>query len=73
MRHHGFISQVSAVQPAFRGTARLAARWISAHLLSNHIAAEAVELLVAAVFSPGTGLDPPGVALSPLLLEYAIE
>ena len=58
--HHGLVSQLAGGHPFFRHTARLASRWVSAHLLSNHVPQEAVELIAAAAYCSGTGLDPPG-------------
>ena len=59
--HHGLVSQLAGGHPSFRHAARLASRWVSAHLLSNHVSQEVVELIVAAVFyCSGTGLEPPG-------------
>lgn len=61
--HHGLMTQIAAAHPSYRAAARLAARWMSAHLLSNHVAQEAVELLVGAAYCPGSSLDAPGRAL----------
>ena len=36
--------------PAFGGGVRLCKRWVSSHLFSNHLADEAVELMVAYLF-----------------------
>lgn len=52
-KHHAAISTLQNHYPSFSPTVRLFKRWLSAHLLSAHFAAEQIELLVAAVF-----LDP---------------
>ena len=62
---HGLLSGMAAEHPAFPATARLADRWVAAHLMSNQICHEAVELLVAAAFLPESGLPPPGAAAAP--------
>jgi hypothetical protein len=46
----------------FPATARLAARWVGAHLLSNHIRPEAVELLAVAAFWGPSTLPVPGMS-----------
>ncbi|GAB4820593.1 hypothetical protein N2152v2_007639 [Parachlorella kessleri] len=52
--HQGAIASVAGANPAFEPTARLAQRWVGAHLLSPHLSPEAVELLVAHCFAAGS-------------------
>lgn len=58
--HQGAISGVAGANPAFGPTARLAQRWAAAHLLSPHLAPEAVELLVAHCFARPGGVKGQG-------------
>ncbi|KAF5838727.1 Nrap protein [Dunaliella salina] len=58
--HHGLVQAVGGANPAYAPTVRLAHRWLGAHLLSNHFAEEAVELLVAAAFTGPSACPPPG-------------
>eukprot|EP00983_Pelagomonas_calceolata_P073160 1152030-Pelagomonas_calceolata.AAC.4 len=51
---------VGGANPAYAPTVRLAHRWLGTHLLSNHFAEEAVELLVAAAFTGPSVCPPPG-------------
>lgn len=64
--HQGTISGVAGENPAFEPSARLAKRWLAAHLLSPHLSEEATELLLAAAFTAPTA-PPPGSRLSGLL------
>ena len=60
-QHHGLIAGLGGENPAFSLAARLAVRWVAAHLcLGCHVAPEAVELMVAAAFAPTPGAPPPG-------------
>lgn len=61
-QHHGVVSGISGQNPAFSPAARLAVRWTAAHLMAGvHLPVEAVELVVAAAFLPGTAALPaPG-------------
>ncbi|KAK3732920.1 hypothetical protein QZH41_012680 [Actinostola sp. cb2023] len=52
---HGVEQQYSA----YSGTVRLAKRWVSAHLLSNDIPSECLELLVAYLFITPAPYKPP--------------
>lgn len=68
--HHGLISQVAGANASYAPAARLAGRWVAAHMMSNHVSPQAVELLVAAAFG-GAGVPvgpPPG---SRITGEYA--
>ncbi|XP_071794950.1 nucleolar protein 6-like [Asterias amurensis] len=59
---HGIHQQ----HPAFSGAVRLAKRWVCAHLLSNHIPEECIDLLVAYLFiqpAPYTVPCSPSVGL----------
>ena len=63
-RHHAMLAALSGSAPAFPAAAKLASRWLAAHMLSNHITEPITELLTAAVFSadqsrlPGRDLLP---------------
>ena len=46
--------------PAFGTGVRLCKRWVSAHLLSNHVTDEAVELMVAHLFTCPAPYSIPG-------------
>ena len=60
-KHHSMIHAVFSGNPAASGTVRLARKWIASHLLSGLVPNEAVELVVAYVFSDPTGVRPiPG-------------
>jgi len=65
--HHGLVSAVGGANPAFAPAARLAKRWVGAHLLSNHLCDEAVELLVAAAFSGPAVMSAPGSRITGFL------
>lgn len=54
------LQAVGGANPAYAPTVRIAQRWLGAHLLSNHFADEAVELLVAAAFTCPSASPPPG-------------
>ncbi|GLI63249.1 hypothetical protein VaNZ11_006146 [Volvox africanus] len=58
--HHGLVSLVAGSNSAFAPAARLAARWVAAHMMSNHLNPQTIELLVAAAFSgAGSSVAPP--------------
>lgn len=71
LQHHSLVSNVAAGPDAaaFVATARLAARWVASHLLSNHVTHEAVELLVASLFACPATLQPPGAGFL-CLIEF---
>lgn len=48
--HTQAIAQLCSRFPALSGTLRLTKKWFASHLLSNHIAEEVIELLVARTF-----------------------
>ncbi|XP_078407472.1 nucleolar protein 6 [Cetorhinus maximus] len=52
---HGLQQQHSA----YSGTCRLAKRWVSAQLLSNHIGEESIDLLAAYLFTQPAPYSPP--------------
>ncbi|GAX78374.1 hypothetical protein CEUSTIGMA_g5816.t1 [Chlamydomonas eustigma] len=63
--HHGLVSSATGVNPSLAPAIRVAKRWVGTQMLSNHIAEEAVELLVvAAAASLSTSLPPPGSMLT---------
>eukprot|EP00198_Chlamydomonas_reinhardtii_P001268 XP_001690603.1 predicted protein [Chlamydomonas reinhardtii] len=67
--HHGLISQVAGANASYAPAARLAGRWVAAHMMSNHVSPQAVELLVAAAFG-GAGVPvgpPPGSRITGFL------
>ncbi|GIL78350.1 hypothetical protein Vretimale_7699 [Volvox reticuliferus] len=67
--HHGLVSLVAGSNSAFAPAARLAARWVAAHMMSNHLSSQTIELLVVAAFS-GAGSPsaaPPGSRLTGFL------
>lgn len=62
LAHQGLVVGAAGQNAAWAPTARLAVRWINAHLAGNHVCSEAVELLVAACFTPATtSLPVPGM------------
>eukprot|EP00884_Botryococcus_braunii_P010162 jgi/Botrbrau1/19147/Bobra.0077s0059.1 len=65
VQHHALVVNAASRPdaPALVPTARLASRWVSAHLLSNHLSTEAVELLVASLFCSPSTVGPPGSRL----------
>lgn len=59
-QHHGLVSGVGGENPAFAMAARLAVRWVAAHMLAGlHLPVQAVELMVVAAFLPGASVMPP--------------
>lgn len=58
--------------PAFSAGARLCKRWVSAHLLANHLTDEATELMVAHLFLCPAPHIPPGSPVSVLLRFLAL-
>jgi U3 small nucleolar RNA-associated protein 22 len=49
--HHNFMHAIYTRHPSSSAVVRLAQRWLASHLLSGHIESEAVELLVAHVYT----------------------
>ncbi len=61
LAHQGLVTGAAGQNSAWAPTARLAARWVNAHMAGNHICAEAIELMVAACFMPASSSLPvPG-------------
>ena len=60
-QHHGVVSGVGGQNPAFSMAARLAARWVAAHMMRGgpHLPVEAIELMVVAAFLPTAAATPP--------------
>jgi U3 small nucleolar RNA-associated protein 22 len=50
-KHHSMIHAVHTRQPTSAAVVRMAKRWIANHLLSGHISSEAIDLIVAKVYS----------------------
>ena len=67
-KHHGMMLAVYTHHASAAAVARLAFRWISSHLLSGLIPFEAIELLVAAVFTDRSSpYDAPTTAVAGFL------
>jgi U3 small nucleolar RNA-associated protein 22 len=63
--HHTMILSVYTSHPTASAVTRLAKRWLASHLLSGHIPFEAIELLVASVYSSReTTAYPPGSVIT---------
>ena len=63
--HHSTILAVHTLHPSFTSVIRLAKRWIASHMLSDLVPFEAIELLVAKVYTnTELLLDSPGTLLS---------
>ena len=59
-QHHGLVSGITGQNPSFSLAARLAVRWVAAHMMAGvHLPVEAIELMLAAAFLPGVT---PGAA-----------
>jgi len=58
-QHHFTIHGVTSKHPAAGYTVRLLNRWIAAHMLSGQVPVEAVELVVASVFTDPSPLQTP--------------
>jgi U3 small nucleolar RNA-associated protein 22 len=59
--HHSMIHSIHTLHASSSAVVRLAKRWVSGHLLSGLIPLEAIELLVAKIFSDRSSpLDAPG-------------
>lgn len=60
-RHHSTIHAVHTLHPSAASVVRMAQRWLASHLLSGLISMEAIELLVAKVYSDEEALlEVPG-------------
>lgn len=64
-QHHGLVTGIAGQNAAFGMAARLAVRWVAAHMMAGiHLPIEAIELMVAAAFLPSTAaVLTPGRAL----------
>ena len=52
-QHHGLVSGIAGQNPAFSVAARLAVRWVAAHMMADvHLPVETIELMLAAAFLP---------------------
>lgn len=61
--HHAALQALQDQHPALGPTVRLVERWFAAQMLSTHVAPEALELLVAAVFTSSVHA-PPATAVA---------
>lgn len=61
-QHHGLVTGIAGQNPTFSPAARLAVRWVAAHMMAGvHLPVEAIELMLAAAYIPGvTPLAAPG-------------
>ena len=50
-KHHSMIHAVHTLHPSSAAVVRMAKRWVASHLLSGLISTEAIELMVAKVYS----------------------
>ena len=66
--HHSMIHAIHTLHPSSGSVVRLARRWTAAHLLSDLVPFEAIELLVAKVYTNrDVPLDPPTTVVSGFL------
>jgi U3 small nucleolar RNA-associated protein 22 len=65
--HHTMILSVYTSHPSSTAVTRLAKRWLASHLLSNHFPFEAIELLVASVYSSKASIGPPASVVAGFL------
>lgn len=66
--HHSTIHAIHTLYPSSGSVVRLAKRWTACHLLSDLIPFEAIELLVAKVYTNrDVPLDPPATVVSGFL------
>jgi U3 small nucleolar RNA-associated protein 22 len=63
-QHHSFIHSMHSRYTVYGPVVRLALKWINTHMLSNHIPVEAVELLVASLWTQSSPLQLPNSVLS---------
>lgn len=61
-QHHGLVTGIAGQNPTFSRAARLAVRWVAAHMMAGiHLPVEAIELMLVAAFLPGaTPVAAPG-------------
>ncbi|CAM9342487.1 unnamed protein product, partial [Ectocarpus sp. 12 AP-2014] len=65
--HHSTIHGLHLQKPAFGLTVRAASRWLEQHMMEEHLRVEAVELLVASLFSDEAPLAPPSTGMAGFL------
>ncbi|KAL3811309.1 hypothetical protein ACHAXA_005395 [Cyclostephanos tholiformis] len=69
--HHSLIHAIHTRHPSASSVVRLAQRWVAAHMLSDMIPQEAIELMVASIYTSGksNGLvnSPPSTAVAGFL------
>ena len=70
--HHALVGSLCAQHYAYSRAARLAKRWLAAHMFSGHVADEAVELLVARCFAQPSPLLPPQTPTAALARVLAL-
>jgi U3 small nucleolar RNA-associated protein 22 len=63
-QHHSFIHSMHSRYTVYGAVVRLALKWINTHMLSTHIPVEAVELLVASLWTQASPLQLPNSVLS---------
>ena len=52
-QHHGLVTGIAGQNPTFSLAARLAVRWVAAHMMAGvYLPVEAIELMLAAAFLP---------------------
>jgi len=67
-KHHSMIHSVQTLHPSSSGVVRMAKRWVASHMLSGLITTEAIELMVAKVYSDNDSpLEPPSTVISGFL------
>ena len=67
-KHQSMIHSVHTLHPSSSGVVRMAKRWVGNHMLSGLITTEAIELMVAKVYSDSdTPLEPPSTVTSGFL------
>jgi len=67
-KHHSMLHAVHTLHPSSAGVARMAKRWIANHMLSGLIPIEAIELMVAKVYSDDeTPLETPSTVTTGFL------
>lgn len=73
-QHHGLVSGLTGQNAAFSMAARLAVRWVAAHMMAGtHLPFEAVELIMTAAFLPASAaVPPPGECTDPDAPETTI-
>eukprot|EP00953_Heterococcus_sp_UTEX-ZZ885_P026064 14120-Heterococcus_DN1.PRE.2 len=63
-QHHSFIHSMHSRYTVYGPVVRLALKWINTHMLSDHIPVEAIELLVASLWTQSSPLQLPNSVLS---------